>query len=80
MVMKNEKDPQTIVVGRVKPCKNSQEREIGVFSINIGFYELVCLVNLPIDQEDTFKVYVKHKIKNPFVSDNDRSPDNETLV
>lgn len=53
------KDPQIIVQGTLK------EREKGdliTFSIRLGFFEVVCIVNIPEEGSTTAPVYVKYKI------------------
>jgi hypothetical protein len=45
--------------GRVKPCKQAQGRELLVSHLKLGVFELVSLVNLPLDGEETVRIYSK---------------------
>jgi len=55
-------DPQTIVTGHLKEGNGG---ELITFSVRLGFFELVCIVNIPADGETRAPVYCKYKISAP---------------
>jgi hypothetical protein len=62
MVMNKTHDPQLIAEGIVKPCRNNADREIITATINLSLFQLVLIVNVPIENEDKVKIYYKFKV------------------
>lgn len=52
-------DPQIKVTGRLKKGTNN---DLITFSIPLGFFEIVCIANIPFEGTDEAPVYVKFKI------------------
>lgn len=52
--------PQIVVTGRVK--ENSVGSEMLCFNIKLGPVTLVCIANIPDEDQDTAPVYVKFKM------------------
>ena len=52
--------PQIVVTGRVK--ENGVGSEILCFDIRLGPVTLVCIANIPDEDQDTAPVYVKFKM------------------
>lgn len=49
--------PQVKVTGNIK--ENSSGGEIISFYVNLGLFQLICIVNCPQDNQETVPVYVK---------------------
>jgi hypothetical protein len=56
-------DPQIVVTGRLK--ENKVGAEIITFSIRLGLFQLVCIVNVPSEGETEAPVYVKFTVNEP---------------
>ncbi len=52
-------DPQIKVTGRLKKGTNN---DLITFSIPLGFFEIVCIANIPFEGTDEAPVYVKFKV------------------
>jgi hypothetical protein len=52
--------PQIIVTGRIK--ENREGNELLCFDIKLGPMTLVCIANIPDEDQDEAPVYVKFKI------------------
>ena len=55
--MSNEEIPQIVTTGRLK--ENSVGAELITFSVRLGFFKLICIVNVPGEGESEAPVYVK---------------------
>jgi hypothetical protein len=52
--------PQITVTGRIK--ENSVGSEVLCFDIRLGPMTLVCIANIPDEEQDSAPVYVKFKV------------------
>ena len=52
-----EQLPQIVTTGRLK--ENSVGAEVISFSVRLGFFKLICIVNVPDEEETEAPVYVK---------------------
>lgn len=55
-------DPQIVLRGKLKSTDKS---DIIVFKLRLALFELVFIVTVPPEGEDTAPVYVKHRIRRP---------------
>ena len=58
--MPKTNDPQITVDAHLKEGEVS---DLLIFSIPLGFFELVCIANIPGENETASKVYVKFKVR-----------------
>jgi hypothetical protein len=56
------KDPQIVLEGIVKPCRNNDTREIIVATLLLSLFEVVLVINVPVEGEDKVKIYAKFKV------------------
>lgn len=66
---RREQDPQVIVTGYIEP--NSTGGEVIKFNVNLGFFQLKCIVTVPCEGEESAPVYIKFRTQIP---KNERSP------
>jgi hypothetical protein len=67
----NQEDaPQIVTTGRLK--ENSVGAELITFSVRLGFFKLVCIVNVPDEGQTEAPVYVKFTLLPPRPRDEDR--------
>lgn len=55
-------DPQIVLTGRIEPNKGGGE--MIKFCVNLGLFQLKCIVNVPGEGETEAPVYIKFRIKN----------------
>ena len=55
--MSNDEIPQIITTGRLK--ENNVGAELITFSVRLGFFKLICIVNVPDEGQSEAPVYVK---------------------
>jgi hypothetical protein len=56
-------DPQIITTATLKT--NKAGGELLTFTIRLGFFQLVCIANIPEEGQDEAPVYVKFKVSTP---------------
>lgn len=55
--------PQIKVTGHIK--ENKAGGETISFYVNLGLFQLICIVNTPNDEQETVPCYVKFRIQPP---------------
>jgi len=56
--MKNNED-QIVLIGEIKKCRNNPDREIITTILTLGIVKLALIINVPQDEDETVKIYVK---------------------